>query len=391
MYSQRVPIETPPVDVERARALMEEAQIDALAATSLHSIYLLSGFFPDDFVGDVNQATVAVLPREENTEPALVLPAVEQLALKHFPIWQSRRHTFGSFWVSGAEKSLQGSEKTALPAVVSALKESGLGDRRIGVEMDYIAVPFYRALTEALPDIKIVDAAPVFDELRQIKTPVEIERLRKAAFALEKATHQALSEVVPGMTELDVGFRMRELLVRDSIELTSIFVGAGERGAEVYSWPTRREIKKGDVLRIDITGAYGMHHADISRNIAIGEARDEDFLFYRATQSAIEAAIEILRPGVTAAELYKAAVDKARSFGIEDYNRYHVGHGLGLQVHEAPILCNSEARVSSSCVLAIEAPYYKAGRAGYSPEDIVYVTDAGVERWTQSPSELPII
>jgi Xaa-Pro aminopeptidase len=102
-----------------------------------------------------------------------------------------------------------------------------------------------------------------------------------------------------------------------------------------------------------------------------------------------EAALKTVRPGVRVGDLFVAAVDTIRRSGLPDYRRHHVGHGIGLEMYETPLLVEgSDARLEAGMVINIETPYYESGYGGFQVEDTVLVTEAGGELLTAADRSL---
>ncbi len=391
MTSHAVAAPAPLIDLERARRLLAESRLDAIVASSAPNIYYLSGFFAYDLIMDPRVQSFAVLPRDPDAELAVTV-ALGAAAQQHdFPSWAGRTVLFGEFFISGAPPTDTAPARDAVAALAVALEEQSLSVARVGFELDSLPAAVLERIRAALPRVEVVDASQVLRRLRLRKTPIEVERLRRATAGVEAAIDTALSEVAPGLTEAAVDRRLRELLVAAGVHPTSVFVGAGERGAYVASWATDRVIVRGDVLRVDVTASYGMYHADLSRNVAIGQASDDQRRLYAASRLAMEAAADAVAVGVSVGDIHAAAVAAGRAAGLSDFRRHNVGHGLGLQVHDAPALAPGGERIEPGAVLSVEAPYYVHGSAGYSPEDTLLVSDSGVERWTTAPDELPVL
>jgi Xaa-Pro aminopeptidase len=390
MPSQLIADPGPLADVDRARALLREAGLDAVIASSGDAIFHLSAHVAYDSGQPGGTSGFAVLPADAQKRSALVLPSGSLLQLIDFPTAADETYVYGTFNVVGAPDAgpVTGS---SIEALLRALGDRGLTAGRLGLELDQLTVSARAALVAALPDAELIEAGPLLAALRSRKTSREIERQRHATRAVERAITTALSEAEPGLTELDVDRRIRALLADARVEPNSIFVGASERGAYVLSWASERTLVAGDLIRVDVTATYGGYHADLSRNVAVASAGEEQRKVYRASRLALEAAIDAVGPGVPVRDVFDAAYRVAHAEGLHDYERHHVGHGIGLQVHETPDIDRSDTVIESPSVLSIETPYYRHGFAGVSPEDALLVKDDGVQRWTTAPFDLPVV
>ena len=390
MTSRPLAVKAPLGDLERLRELMGEAGLDAIVASSPESIYYLTGHYAADAMLDPSEATFAVIPRDPSLPTALTVSEALALQLEDFPAPLAEQLRFGQFFVSGSPLSGEPAADATV-ALVMLLDRAALLSGELGLELDRVPHATYERIRAALPASNIRDASTILQRLRRSKGHEELRRLRHATQAVELAISTALEEIQPGQRELDVDARMRQVLAEHGVEPTTVFVGAAERGALVFSWATNRGIARGDLIRIDLTASYGMYHADLSRNAAVGMATDEQRALYRASRQAMEAAISMVRAGVAVRDVLKAATKAAREAGIADFHRTFVGHGIGQLVHEKPWLVDSDAPIEAGDVLAVEAPYYVYGMGGFSPEDMLFVAEQHVERWTYAPDELPIV
>jgi Xaa-Pro aminopeptidase len=156
--------------------------------------------------------------------------------------------------------------------------------------------------------------------------------------------------------------------------------------------PSGRRLRSGDIIRFDIGCRSESYYSDIARTAIFGEPSERQSRFYRAILEGEEAAIGEVRPGVPANKVFATAVEATRKGGISHYKRHHVGHGIGLDLYDVPIL--NEATVTSleaGMVLEVETPYYEVGFGGLQVEDTILVTEDGYRRLTSTTSELVVV
>jgi Xaa-Pro aminopeptidase len=148
-------------------------------------------------------------------------------------------------------------------------------------------------------------------------------------------------------------------------------------------------LKAADIIRFDMGCAFRGYTSDIARNFSIAEPPAKAQRLHAAMLAGEEAAVAALQPGRPVREVVKAAIDTIRDAGVEGYDRHHIGHGLGIDVYDFPILTSAtDDLVEAGMVVAVETPYYELGFAGLHPEDPVLVTDAGAEYFTHSSRQL---
>jgi Xaa-Pro dipeptidase len=135
-----------------------------------------------------------------------------------------------------------------------------------------------------------------------------------------------------------------------------------------------------------------MYSSDISRTAVLGEPAPKLRRYYAAILAGEERALEVMRPGTPAGAVFEAAVAGTRAGGIPHYDRHHVGHGIGLDVYDLPILnATTETPLAAGMVFEVETPYYELGFGGVQVEDTVLVTDEGHTLLTTSSRELFVI
>ena len=156
--------------------------------------------------------------------------------------------------------------------------------------------------------------------------------------------------------------------------------------------PGEYALRRGDIIRFDVGGRYKHYRADIARNGVLGEPTKKLAQYHRAICVGLDRAIEMIRPGVRADDVFEASVETVRREGIPHYRRSHVGHGIGLDGYDVPNIapCNSEV-FEEGMVICVETPYYEMGFGGLQVEDTLVVTKDGVESFMLSGTELKVV
>lgn len=389
--SMPVPAPEPFLDLARARELLEGAGLDALVASSPRNVFYLSGLVSLDWLVEPDAVQFAVLPRDEDAPAQVTVPWYGRYSLEDYPLWPPCKVFFGNFYVKNGPPV--GGERAAddVEALAVALRAAGVERGRIGLELDKLPVALHRRIAALVPGAEIVDAGGLFRELRTVKTPLEVARIRTATGALERAIRESLSRVRVGMTELELDHWIRTALIEQGAEPVTLSIGAGAGGATVWAYATGRRIEAGDVIRADITASWGSYHADLARTVAVGESTDEQRRHYAAVRAALEAGIAAVSPGGSTDDVFDAAIAVPHALGFADFDRHNFGHGIGLQVHEWPSLARGGGTIPRGGVICVEAPYYVYGLGGFAAEDILVVGADGVERLTSAPDELEIV
>jgi Xaa-Pro aminopeptidase len=384
-----VPADGPLLDPARARERIGAAGLDAIVAHSLPNLHYLSGYVPLTYRSEPEAIAFAVLPADVDAEPQLTVTIDGCYSLDDFPTWIPGRVVFGSFYVRGGP-ALTCTARDSVDALAQALRAAGVERGRVGFELNHLPVDAHRRISAAAPGVTIVDCSTVLSELRVRKTPQEAERIRVATAAIDAAIDDAFRRVKVGTSERELDLWIRETLLARGVEPATMSVGTAGGGALVWSYATDRRVAAGDVVRADITASYGCYHGDLARNCVVGEPTAEQEAFHRVSYDALEAGIAVVRPGATTAQVFRAAMDTFREAGFAEFQRHNFGHGLGLNVHERPLLTPAETEIPAGAVIAVETPHYVYGVGGFSSEDVLVVHEDGVERLTQAPSELRV-
>ena len=172
-----------------------------------------------------------------------------------------------------------------------------------------------------------------------------------------------------------------------------IIVGSGPHGADPHHECSDRELRAGDIVVVDIGGPYEPgYNSDSTRTYSIGEPDPEVARRYAVLQRAQQAAVEAVRPGMTAEQVDAVARDVLAAEGLAEAFVHRTGHGIGLSVHEEPyIVAGNDLRLAPGMTFSIEPGVYLAGRHGARIEDIVVCTVDGVERLNTLPTDLVVL
>ena len=151
-------------------------------------------------------------------------------------------------------------------------------------------------------------------------------------------------------------------------------------------------LRGGEIIRFDAGGRYQHYRADIARNGVLGQPSKTVSQYHKAICVGLERAIEMIKPGVRAADVFQAAVDTVQREGLPHYKRNHVGHGIGLDGYDAPNIAPSSQDVfEEGMVVCVETPYYEIGLGGLQVEDTLVVTKDGVNSFMLTGTELRIV
>jgi Xaa-Pro aminopeptidase len=250
-------------------------------------------------------------------------------------------------------------------------------------------------LRAALPDADQVTAGRVLRPLRLVKQPDEVDALRRAAQAID-GVHERIGEWLrPGRTEREVGRDIGEaILAAGHATVNFVIVGSGPNGASPHHDTSDRVIERGDAVVVDIGGTMPDGYcSDCTRTYVVGGDPDPDFArYYQVLLDAQKRSCDAVRPGVSAESVDAAGRDVIAAAGYGDYFIHRTGHGIGLEEHEDPyIVSGNSVTLEPGMCFSIEPGIYLEGRHGARIEDIVAVTQDGVERLDTIPRELVVL
>jgi Xaa-Pro aminopeptidase len=377
--------------VARTQERMREEGLAALLVFGDNKLYgslrYLSGYFPDR-AGWVSlgprevyvfEGAMLVLPR--SGEPVLLVDP--GLTLSQVPC--TRRVSVGSLASSGEEGLTTAN-------VLDALGPLGADDR-VGIEMwERFPAALYVDLVKALPG-PAYEPCTIVEELRLVKSPVEVEIMRSAAHAGDRG-HEAVLEALRsgiGHSELELA-RLAEFTLRsanpiyeDGCSNSPSMIATGTRfaGELLHSPQPDKVVRPGDIVHWDICSRHLGYSIDTSRTRILGEPTPEQERAYDASIAMFDEVVKAAVPGRPAGDLVKLAAEVASDHGAEMWGSF-LGHGAGIDVHERPDMGVEATPLAANMTLAIE-PRVQIGDYLIGHEDIVLVTPAGGESLNQFP------
>jgi Xaa-Pro aminopeptidase len=357
----------------RLRALAVQQGLDAVLVTNLLNVRYLTGFTGSNGVLLLRADGADVLGTDGRytTQAGIQAPDVELLI-----------------------------DRGTVSAVARAAVRGGAG--RLGFESHEVTVDGYASLEDVLADEapgsapELVSVGRAVEDLRAIKDDDEIESLRRACAVADQALAELAAEgaLRPGRTELQVG---RELDARmlalgaDEVSFETI-VAAGANSAIPHHRPDATELRAGDFLKLDFGATVDGYHSDMTRTVVLGEPADWQREIYELVAAAQAAGRAALAVGADVVEVDAAARDVIVAAGHGDHFGHGLGHGVGLEIHEAPGIGPLGAgTLAAGMAVTVEPGVYLPGHGGVRIEDTLVVTDDAPELLTLTSKELLVL
>jgi len=230
--------------------------------------------------------------------------------------------------------------------------------------------------------------------LRMHKTAFEADCIRRAQAIAETAFDCLPGLIKPGITERETALKLDYAMLCAGAEALSFetIAVAGENGSKPHGVPGERALRRGDLLTLDFGAVVNGYHSDMTRTVAIGEPGEEQKKIYEIVLEAQQAALARLAPGVPCKDIDAAARDVIEAAGYGDHFRHGTGHGVGLEIHEAPVLSGkSKDILAPGMVVTVEPGIYLPGKCGVRIEDMALITENGYENLTGTGKELLVL
>jgi Xaa-Pro aminopeptidase len=348
-----------------ARAAMEAAEVESMLVCDLTNIRYLTGFAGSN---------------------ALVVIGPQTSTLLTDFRYQTRSEPLRE-WVD-----VELAERDVIRTAADRLSELTGGARRVGFEPSQLTFERH-AILAAVHD-GLVPVPGLVEGLRVTKDVDELAAVRASAALIEPVYTALAAEGLTGRREADVAWRVRELFHEggaDGLSFDTI-VASHERGAQPHASPGRDLIGPDTLVTIDLGCMYSGYASDCTRTFATGTPPVALTDAYAVCLEAQLAAMDAVRPGARAADVDAAARSVIERAGHGERFGHPTGHGVGLDIHEAPRLgAASSATLEPGMVVTVEPGIYLPGEGGVRIEDLVVVTSTGGERLTMYPKELTVV
>jgi Xaa-Pro aminopeptidase len=263
--------------------------------------------------------------------------------------------------------------------------------KKIGFEPAWMRVEEFQRLEKHLPPgATLVPTSGLVEELRMVKSPEEIARIRRSVQLNSEAYARTMRGVRPGLQEREIAAELDYQMHRLGAETTAFetIVAAGARSALPHAHPSAHRLEVNELLLIDMGACLNGYMSDMTRVCFTGVPPKRVNQLYKAVAEAQLAALDAVRPGASTIQVDGAARAVLARHGLEKEFVHSTGHGLGLEIHEGPKIAKKQkTKLKAGMVITIEPGAYIEGFGGVRIEDTVLVTDGGCEVLTPTSKE----
>ena len=351
---------------DRLRARLNEAGVSAALVTRLVNVRYLTGF---------TGSNAALLVTADGDD---------------------RLATDGRYTEQAAAESPDVRVVVGRHCAVALVESMGAdADGRLAFEAHDVSVEAFDGLAAAAgPKVELVRLGHVVEDLRRVKDEDELDLLREACAIGDRALAELLPWLRPGWTEREVARRLEDLMLDQGGDGRAFdtIVATGPHSSIPHHQPTDRPLARGDLLKLDFGSLYRGYHADMTRTLVLGEPADWQRDLYdlvARSQAAGRAAVVV---GATESGVDRAAREVVEEAGLGESFPHGLGHGVGLEIHESPLLAaSSTGTLDLGIPLTIEPGVYLPGRGGVRIEDTVVVTAGEPELLTTTTKELLVV
>ena len=274
---------------------------------------------------------------------------------------------------------------------------SQYGINNIAVENDRLTIAEYERLRSKLRgyDFNVTSSlSGAIEEIRLVKGEDEIESIIAAQRIAEKAFEHICGFIREGITEREISLELDFYMLSHGAEALSFetIAVSGAKSSMPHGVPGDNTVKKGDFITMDYGAVVNGYHSDMTRTVAVGTPSEKQISVYNTVLEAQTAALAVLKEGVSGFDADKAARDIIEKAGYGPNFGHSTGHGVGIEIHEAPNLSTKSSYIlQTGHVVTVEPGIYIPGEFGVRIEDMAVITENGCRNLTNTPKELIIL
>ncbi len=348
-------------NLSRLQALIDASELDAVVAVSPENVLYAGDVFISTQV-DIRDR-LAFVVWAKGRAPAYVLCQVEEGYVRQ-ESWIDDIRTYKEFVTS------------PIDVLADTLDEFGLARGRVGIETEYLGVRYHQKLMMRLPGLRLEPCDDLFAQARMIKSQREREILAAGFRGTEKALMETYTATRVGDTERDMAFRLCDGILRSGAQSVAFcHINAGRNTGFPHMDPSDNKVAADDILKADAGGFYHRYYSNVGRTAKKGKLTDDDRSWWGRLREIHHEITDMVRPGNTGAQLFEAATRLHKKHEIP-FPYAHNGHGIGLQVHEHPLISPHDTTpIEAGMMITVETRVRWVGKKGYHMEDLIEVTE----------------
>ena len=358
--------------IERLRAAFDEHEIDALVVTTLPNVRYLTGFAGSAGVLTVTRDRALLTTdgryRTQSAEQVDKAGAAAQVDITIGPAAEQRK------------------------AAQTLLSDAAKAIARIGLEADQVSWSAQRTWADRLGEGRLVATSNTVEALREVKDAAEIARMEHAAAIADAALFDTLPLMSQGVTEEHFALELDTAMRRHGAESTAFetIVAAGENSAKPHHHPGGRTIVPGDPVVVDFGATFEGYRSDMTRTFCVNEDPTGELArIFEVVQTSQAAGARAVRPGISVKEVDDVCRQIIADAGWADRFEHGTGHGVGLDIHEAPTVSQlGTAILAPGFVVTVEPGVYVPGHGGVRVEDTLVVTEDGARALTRFTKDI---
>lgn len=349
-------------DMGRLREAVEQSPFDAVVALSPENVRYAGDVFISSQLWARDRLALVVWAK--GREPVFILCNVEEAYVRE------------KTWI-GDIRSYVEFKTSPVQVLADVLAELGLAAGHVGIETDVLVLRYHRELMERLPGLRLGDCQELFARVRSLKTAREIEVIGGGFRGTEQALYDTFSTVTIGESEKSLSNRLADAIMRSGADAVAInHINAGPNTGYPHATASDYQVRKGDMVKADAGGFYAEYYSNVGRTAKAGKPSEEDKSIWRRLRSIHHQIISMLRPGALGRDLFATATRLHEEAGLP-FPYAHNGHGIGLNIHERPIISPIEQLPYAPNMLStVETRVRWPGRVGYHMEDLILITES---------------
>lgn len=358
--------------LDRLRAAFDEHEIDALVVTTLANVRYLTGFAGSAGVLTVTRDNALLTTdgryRTQSAEQVERSGAAAQVDIAIGPVAEQRK------------------------AAQTLLADAAKSSPRVGLEADHVSWSAQRTWADLLGEGRLVATSNAVEALREVKDAAEIARMEHAAAIADAALFDTLPLMSQGVTEEHFALELDTAMRRHGAESTAFetIVAAGENSAKPHHHPGGRHIAQGDPVVVDFGATFEGYRSDMTRTFCVNEDPTGELArIFDVVQTSQAAGAKAVKPGISVKEVDDVCRRIIADAGWADRFEHGTGHGVGLDIHEAPTVSQlGTAILAPGFVVTVEPGVYVPGHGGVRVEDTLVVTEDGARALTRFTKDI---